>query len=323
MKKKRSRKQKLLDVSIIVAITLILGEISVRLFVTLPPVFEDEKTLCYRFDHKLGWFPKENSKTVYSGSVDIDVINNSEGFRDKEHTQNSEKPGIAYFGDSFVWGYDVNQDERITEIASQLLPEWDVYNFGVSGYGTDQEYLLLQDYFPKYQPKVVVLVVHSNDDLDNTTNIRYHYRKPYYELKEGILNLQGQPVTTSFNFQAHDHPTLFKSKLFQALTVVYNKLKNQDQIDGPIITNELISEFNKYVSNRGSNLLVVYTYEEGEEDKSYLSENNIEYICLPTQLKFREYGQHWTAEGHKTVGSEILGQLYRLGWIKDEDLYKG
>jgi len=323
MKKKRSKKRKLLDILIITSTTLVLGEFAIRIFVTLPPVYYDEKIACYRYDEELGWFPRESSKSVYSGAVDSDVISNSDGFRDVEHNPSSNKPGLAYFGDSFVWGYDVKQDKRLTEVASKMMPDWNIYNFGVSGYGTDQEYLLLQKFFPKYLPKIVVLVVHSNDDADNAANIRYNYRKPYYELIDGNLNLKGQPVGTSFNFQAHEYPNLFKSHLFQGMVMAYNKITKPKLIEGPIITNELINEFSNYVSSHGSNLLVVYTYEEEEKDKNYLSSHEIEYICLPTKLKFPAYGQHWTEAGHERVGAEILGQLYRLGWIKDEDLDKG
>src|ERR1700704_7186870 len=71
---------------------------------------------------------------------------------------------------------------------------------GVSGYGTDQEYLLLQDLWSKVNPAVVVLIVCTdNDRQDNSSNIRYEgYQKPYFTIAaDGALVLQGQPVPKS------------------------------------------------------------------------------------------------------------------------------
>lgn len=130
----------------------------------------DEKNLCYRYNATLGWFPIPNSTRTITASRTITVHNNSKGFRGPEHII-SAKPGIMVLGDSFVWGYDVEEPERFTEKLQARHTEWAVYNLGVSGYGTDQEYLLLQKYFATYRPKVVLLVFCvENDRLDNSSN---------------------------------------------------------------------------------------------------------------------------------------------------------
>ena len=70
----------------------------------------------------------------------------------------------------------------------------------MSGYGTDQEYLLLKKLWPKVKPAVVVLIVCTdNDRQDNSTNIRYEgYQKPYFTTAaDGAMVLHGQPVPKS------------------------------------------------------------------------------------------------------------------------------
>jgi len=298
-----------------IIITILLGEVGVRAFVKLPPIFSDEKVSCYRFDYQLGWFPIEDNNCVYNGSIPTQVYHNTDGLRDAEHNIEDKRPSIAYFGDSFVWGYDVAQDQRITDVAQNLLLDWEIFNFGVSGYGTDQEFLLLQKFFPKYKPEIVILVVHSNDNEDNSTNIRWHYRKPYYQLSNDSLVLKGQPVPTSFNYQAHQYPILFKSKLFQGLVVLYNKFTKPNHVILPDITEELISEFNQYVTSNGSKLLVVFTYDTETKIQKYLTYKEIHHLFAPTHLKFIDYGQHWTVEGHQYIGELIVKRLRQLGWI--------
>ncbi len=71
---------------------------------------------------------------------------------------------------------------------------WDIYNLGVSGYGTDQEYLLLKRLIDQIRPDLVLLIFCQNDHDDNATNRRYGYYKPYFTLDQNQLALHGVPV---------------------------------------------------------------------------------------------------------------------------------
>src|ERR1700716_4133680 len=103
-------------------------------------------------------------------------------------------------GDSFVWGLDAEADERFTELLRPRISSHKIVAAGVSGYGTDQEYLLRQRLWPKIRSAVVVLMFCTqNDRQDNSTNIRYEgYQKPYFvTAPDGSLVLSGQPVPKS------------------------------------------------------------------------------------------------------------------------------
>src|SRR5215813_711944 len=149
-------------------ISAVIGEMGLRIF--FHDAFstgKDEKNLMYQYDQQLGWFPVPNSQKTFTGSRTITVKHNSRGFRTIEHTKTG-KPGILFLGDSFVWGIDVEASERFTDRLQARHPEWSIYNFGVSGYGTDQEYLVLQRFYDEYNPAVVFLMFCTdNDDSDN------------------------------------------------------------------------------------------------------------------------------------------------------------
>src|SRR5689334_9822873 len=158
-----------------------------------------ERSLAFGYDSELGWAPLANLSISVTSARTIQVRNNALGFRDIEFERDS-RPAMLFLGDSFVWGVDAEADERFTDLLRSRLPGYRTVNAGVSGYGTDQEYLWLQRIWPKIQPSVVVLVFcTANDRLDNGTNIRYEGSlKPYFATAgDSTLQLRGQPVPMS------------------------------------------------------------------------------------------------------------------------------
>ena len=144
----------------------------------------DERNSLYQFDDRLGWFPKENQKIIFEGSLSIHVGHNNMGFRDHEHGEKKKKR-IAFIGDSFTWGYDVEVEERFTNLLQQKIENWEIVNLGVSGYGTDQAFVLLQDRFEQYLPDIVFLTFYrGNDRGENKSKVIYGgYYKPYFQSK--------------------------------------------------------------------------------------------------------------------------------------------
>ncbi|RLE27830.1 MAG: hypothetical protein DRJ65_01675 [Acidobacteria bacterium] len=318
------RPSKVLKLIFVWAILIVaMGEIGIRLFVDLPIDYVDEKSACYRYDPTLGWFPREAADCIHSAKFDTEINNNTDGFRDRDHDLTRGGSSMAFLGDSFVWGYDVKAEKRFTSVIQAFLPDWSILNMGVSGYGTDQEYLLLQGWYPKYTPDIVVLVVHTNDSIDNSTNFRDNYYKPYFEGVEGHLVLKGTPVPKCYRFQQAQHPFAFRSHFVRGLAVLYNRINKPERVTVTDLKLPLIAAMNHYVTERGSLFRVVFTYRNDSLDEtSYLEERNIRYLHVPTDLKFEDYGQHWTEEGHASVAAKILERLYREGLITDDDLEK-
>jgi hypothetical protein len=136
----------------------------------------NERSRSYRHDPELGWSPAPNSSSVITNARTIHVQHNSLGLRDIEFAPDG-RPTILFLGDSFVWGLDAEADERFTELLRPRISSHKIVAAAVSGYGTDQEYLLLQRLWPKIRPAAVVLMFCTqNDRQDNSTNIRYEFR---------------------------------------------------------------------------------------------------------------------------------------------------
>ncbi len=125
---------------------------------------------------------------------------NSHGLRDREHS--IEKPTgtfrIAILGDSFSEAFQVSQDKTfwaVLERELQAMPEYrdqtvEVINFGVSGFGTIQEWQMLEHYARDYSPDLVLLAfLPGNDVRNNSRQLESDHRRPFARLNDGELQL--------------------------------------------------------------------------------------------------------------------------------------
>jgi hypothetical protein len=278
---------------------------------------QDERSLTYEYDGELGWFPIKSSNREYRGQRVLRVNHNSRGFRDPEHIIDG-KPSIVFLGDSFVWGYDVDASERFVDLLRLRLPGWSLYNLGVSGYGTDQEYLLLKRHYDFYRPDIVFLVFCvDNDRIDNTHNHRYGgYYKPYFLVdEEGNLQLQGTPVPKLENFFFASHPTLSKSYWFRLFVKVYFKIVNPPDVEVDDPTHTLLVKMNEFVRGSGAKF-IVGLQDNSPELEAFLEMQSIPYENLANDYRYPDPGHHWTPEGNIFVSEKIYDFLLEGGYLK-------
>ncbi len=271
----------------------------------------DERTLAYQYDPRLGWKPIADIALQFHGTNRaFSIVHNSRGFRDREHGAKT-KPRIAFIGDSFVWGYDVEQRERFTDLLQAQLPQWDVLNFGVSGYGLDQTFLLLQDIFDEYQPDVVFLLQSYNDRGDNSSNFRYGaYYKPVFLMHSAnAMELIGTPVPRSIRHYAMEYPGLFRSYLVRGLALAYDaKFRHKITVEDP--TELIVRAMQEYVSRRGAQFIV--GFQKNDEALMAFCENlGIPGVGLRNRHQYPGFGSHWTPDGHAFAAEKIYEKFGR------------
>jgi hypothetical protein len=270
-----------------------------------------ERSLGYAYDTELGWAPVPNSSSLITTFRTTHFKHNSLGLRDEEFSLDA-KPTIMFLGDSFVWGLDSEADERFTELLKPKLPGYKILAAGVSGYGTDQEYLLLRRLWPKVKPAVVVLIFCAdNDRLDNRSNVRYDdYHKPYFATQpDGSVVLMGQPVPRSHLVYFKDDRLVRNLWLARLATNVYVRLR-YPTVFVPDPTEKLVGMIREFVEGNGAKF-VVGIQSRDDALAGYLTANRIPFAKLEGAAFYTEggFGPHWRPEGHQFVAERLLALL--------------
>jgi hypothetical protein len=320
----RSRETVLSLASIFIVTLLTLAALEVFLRIVDFREFREtltESSLAYDYDVDLGWAPVPGSTGQVVAFRTTHYKHNSIGLRDEEYSLDA-KPTIVFLGDSFVWGLDSEADERFSDLLKPRIPDYKVQAAGVSGYGTDQEYLLLQRIWPKVKPAIVVLIFCAqNDRQDNTRSRHYfNYFKPYFAtLPDGSLQLMGQPVPRSQLLYFKDNWLVQNLWLARLATNVFVRLAH------PLVTvsdptEKLVGKIRDFVEGNGSKFMVGIQHHD-EALVSYLEINRIPFVRLEgadfiKNFKENVWGAHWTPEGQKDVAERIYGMLAANGVMR-------
>ncbi len=133
------------------------------------------------------------------------VVTNAQGFRsdvDFARSRNG-RPRILMFGDSYTAGDRVPNEARYSDQLARLL-DVEVYNYGLSGSGTDQHLLIYREFARDVEADLIVVCVQiesirriqlsHRQSIDRVTRQRVLVPKPYFVLDDGALSLRQVPV---------------------------------------------------------------------------------------------------------------------------------
>jgi GDSL-like Lipase/Acylhydrolase family len=191
MKRPRNLKKKLLLVSFGLLFGLFMSEIFLRVLGYSYPLF-------YTTDYYRGFTLQPGVEGYYQREGGAYVRVNSDGLRDREHSK--AKPAdtvrIAVLGDSFTEAMHVPMEQTFWWLLERKLQECnafpgknvEVIDFGISGYGTAQQLLMLRQKVWDYSPDVVVLAFTTHNDVyDNSRALSQTEDVPYFVYRNGEL----------------------------------------------------------------------------------------------------------------------------------------
>ncbi len=126
-------------------------------------------------DAELGWRATENYRfegTQYSSNgkpYHVSLSQNERGFR-MFGNLSSHKPRLLVIGDSFTQATAVSDDKTYFAVAKSLLNA-EVFAYGVGGYGTLQEYMILDKYIDAIRPDLILWQFCTNDFINNSPEL--------------------------------------------------------------------------------------------------------------------------------------------------------
>jgi len=317
-------KHRLINIScLIVAIFIGLGiiEIYLRIFnpqPIRPAMFRIDPVYGMRMIPGLSGYIKEKE---YYHTFRL----NSLGFRDEEPSLVNE-PGtyrIIGLGDSMMWGAGVRQDETYLEQLETMLNKketstcYQVYNFGVTSWGTAQELACFKQQAIGYKPDLVILQYYKGNDLqDNVYTRRFRLDAQgnliygnYGRKRISAIKKITEKIPFYYFITQHSHlASLVRLRLLSKVEKNdeqdINKDYNGDYLDyGLMLTRALLTEF--FVFSEANNIKLMM-------------------LLVPDRLEIAEGGQLISAEKKNQYAreTEMIKKLCREHSIDLVDLAK-
>ena len=176
---------------------VIIGEIGLRVagiegYQKIADFADSAPTGFHTSDRDLGWKLKPGASGEWKGEGESFVRVNSQSLRDREHTK-AKPPNtlrVAVLGDSFTEAIHVPIEQTFWSKLERKLgnceavkgrKKVEVINFGVQGYGTAQELIMLRKKVWDYHPDIVVLAFFiGNDVINNSPKLEYDLYRPFF-----------------------------------------------------------------------------------------------------------------------------------------------
>lgn len=177
-----------------VAAALLIAEVGLR-------VIGFRYLILYREDADVGYALRPGAEGWWREEGEAYIRINSDGLRDREHAK-EKTPGtlrVAVLGDSYAEALQVPAESAFWSVAERGLRgcaalggrEAEFINFGVSGFSTARELILLRTHVRQYSPDVVVLLFTTGNDVrDNSKALASKYAGlplPYFVYENGAL----------------------------------------------------------------------------------------------------------------------------------------
>jgi hypothetical protein len=127
---------------------------------------------------------------------------------------NGRRPVLLY-GDSFAHCVIPNQDcyQQFLNRDGEFTARHYFLNYGVGGYGLDQEYLLLRESLPLYDNPILFLGLMTGD-LDRALMRVRGRQKPIFEFNDGVLTLANVPIDSDLQHFFRENPPAIVSYLY-------------------------------------------------------------------------------------------------------------
>ena len=349
MKKKRTIQRKLLFgfIAFILFsfVTILIAELGLRLIRHLNSAHYPTHNIVP--DDLLGWKAAENYfftgelQDLKDDSYAVTISTNHLGFRQFDSISNSmEQKKVWFIGDSFTHAIEVGDDKTYYRRLSDSLPIA-VFAYGGRGFGTLQEYMILDKYCELIQPDVVVLQFCSNDFLNNSYILERQsfynnnrMMRPYWQANGSIIYRNPTTVDWTQIGRFSQFVPFFTTKIERIFDHLQHRQKkcSEDLIElegmnfvpfqeSLKITEMLLKKIQQRLYPH-TRLMVfdVHEYQPYKDALANICKNNgiqlvnAVYPRLKQEMEngktiFGTDGAHWNEEGHKIVAEVLMEYL--------------
>jgi hypothetical protein len=286
----------------------------------------------FEIDSYLGWKLKPAiERRHHTRSFDVVYRINSMGFRDPPRTaaRATDKRRVLFFGDSFIFGWGVAQDQRTSSFVEAGAPSTEVWNMAVPGYGLDQEILSYELNAGSLSATDVIFYVSTYTLARTQSGFLFQKNKPRFVV-DSAGELKHVPIRESSSTRV--------SAVYRILSPLYlpyfvneqiKRLKGRDSArarmrdeSSPVqpgivlLEKALLLKARAIADDRNQRMFVLATLPEpsAKELKDFCDRNRITLVMVPwaiapSNLVIGKYDGHWNPRAHRLVAARLLTQL--------------
>ena len=207
------------------------------------------------------------------------------------YNQSSTKPEIWIFGCSFTYGWSLNDSETYAWLLQEKLPQYEIVNFGVNGYGTLHSFIQFKEALKHgNKPKVAVIAYAGFHDRRNTL-LRARSKQMVAWNKLGILFQPDARLDGKNNFtysmtklEYDEWPLMRISALVNFLEVNYNQFE-EGLYKSHDVSKTIIEEFNRLAEANDVKLVVAGINAGSAKMLEELSQEGIATVDISVDLK--------------------------------------
>ena len=250
--------------------------------------FTKDSELGYK--HLLGKF-----KVTLNGNYSFNAthLNNSLRVTHPLNTYNlqSKNPEIWIFGCSFTYGWSLNDRETYAWLLQEKLPQYEIVNFGVNGYGTIHSLIQFKQALKQgSKPKVVVISYAGFHDRRNTfSRARRKQMAAWNKLgvlfqPDARLNKQEGFAYSMVKLEYQELPLMRVSALVNFLEVNYNQFE-EEFYRSHEVSKAIIAEFQRLAEANGVKLVVAGINPGSAKMLAELNRDGIATVDISVDLK--------------------------------------
>lgn len=220
----------------------------------------------YQADGELGYRMLPGRYTVrFPTGFAFDATHGEDTLRIVRESQREPAPGapgLWIFGCSFSYGWGVDDPAVYAWQLQQMLPDWDVVNFSVNGYGTLQSLRQLERGLVEREPPAVVVLAYAAFHDERNTFVRHRRKRvaPFSVLGPLVqpfarLSEQGALVVEMADVTYREWPGMRQSALIHTAEQRWNQVESE-RVDSAGITQALVARFIETARAAGARVIV-------------------------------------------------------------------
>ncbi len=330
-------KNRLVQYSIIVLITFVLLEASLRIFYSFDKesifslsLFHQDTSFFSRFtvkesimveaDTELGWRAKAGAHQFawkvgpekYRATINISTAG-ERLFSIHDRLQYPARPAIVFIGGSITQGLGLNDNDIFASRVALANRHLGTANIAVAGYGTHQAFLRLKQY-RWAQPGLVIytLIEHHEQRNVNTMFMRLtRVLSRNCRLKIPIVSLTDSMLVETYSKpDACDEFSFWQNLPVKSIALGYfvmAHLNDERAAYAHHATREVIKGLNDWLKKRNSRLLISFLQADTfEKYQAFLSEQQIDSVSQKKPLANLPYDRlHPDAASHRQIAATL------------------